>query len=149
MAANVYAVKDYSFAIDTTKNDGTGTMAQVHDVESMEVAIKSDKAAWKPIDAQGWERSIITGKSVTLTMKGKRNTADGGKFICDAAFKMGDGCKSYIVITFPDQTNTLSGSGVIDVTKPFGGEATKIDALEWTFTFDCKPTYGPTPTQKS
>lgn len=87
-------------------------------------------------------RRLTTGKSLGMTMGGKRNYGDeGNDYIASLALKTGQECNTWVSIIFPNLDQLLIPA-VINVTS-LGGDSTSIDALEWEAQSDGKPTYIP------
>lgn len=132
----VYALK---FKISTSGRTGEAT-AVVKDAESLSIGIDGNIVEWTPMDQDGWTRRLMTGKSITVSMGGKRNYGDAGNdYVASLAFKNGQDCNSKFAIEFPDGA-TLSFDCVINVTS-IGGESTDGGALEWEAQSDGAPTY--------
>ena len=92
------------------------------------------------MDQAGWGRKLMTAKSLSIEMGGKRNYGDpGNDYVAGLAWKNGQDCNSQMQITFPDG-GKLVVPCVIEVTS-MGGDSTAIDALEWTAHSDGAPTY--------
>lgn len=139
-AAGVYAVYDYVFKIGPAGATPNQLMT-VKDVNSLQPKVKGTVKNWVPLDQKGWERNLITGKSMSFDMKGERNVGDpGNDFIAGKLLATGQDCNAVLQITFPNG-DILTCNGVIDISTPFGGASTDVDTLEWTYTVDGKPTY--------
>ena len=112
----------------------------VKDAESLSVSIDGSMEGWNPMDAGGWARNLMTAKSLTISMGGKRNYGDkGNDYVAALAFKMGQDCNSAMKITFPN-LDVLYIPCVINVTT-LGGDSTAIEALEWEVASDGRPEY--------
>lgn len=140
--AGVYAVSDYVFKIgpaDATEDQ----LMTVKDVNSLQPKVKGTIKNWSPMDQQGWERNLVTGKNMSFDMKGQRNYGDpGNDFVAGKLLSVGQDCNAALEILFPNEDKLLC-KGVIDISSPFGGNSTDVDTLEWTYTVDGKPTYTP------
>ena len=135
--AGVYAVSDYGFKIGPAGDQ----LMVVKDVESLEPKVKGTIKNWSPMDQEGWERNLVTGKNMSFSMKGKRNYGDPcNDFIAGKLLSIGQDCNAILKISFPNG-DSLTCNGVIDLSAPFGGNSTDVDKLEWTYTVDGKPTY--------
>mgnify|MGYP000432334659 CR=1 FL=1 len=44
----------------------------VKDMESFSIAIDGNVQNWNPMDMKGWSRALMTGKKLTISLKGKR-----------------------------------------------------------------------------
>ncbi len=73
----VYPVYENQFKID--KTGGTGATAEnlvtIADMESFSVSIDGNVEEWKPFDQEGWTRRLVTGKALTVSVSGKRETS--------------------------------------------------------------------------
>lgn len=114
----------------------------VKDATGLSISVNGKIEEWDPMDQAGWTRRLMTSKSLTVSMGGKRNYGDpGNDYVAGLAFKTGQDCNSWFVITFPN-LDKLYIPCVINVTS-MGGESTNIDALAWDAQSDGKPTYVP------
>ena len=118
----------------------TAEYTVVKDAESLSVSIDGKIEEWDAMDQKGWTRRLMTGKSISMSMGGKRNYGDAGNdYVAGLATKSGQDCNSALRIKFPNQ-DALIIPCVINVTS-IGGDATAINALEWEALSDGKPTY--------
>lgn len=118
------------------------TTALVKDAESLSLSIDNGIEEWNPMDQEGWVRRLMTSKSLSMSMGGKRNYGDiGNDYVAGLAYKNGQDCNSWFSIIFPN-LDQLIVPCVISVTS-LGGESTAVDALEWEVQSDGKPTYVP------
>mgnify|MGYP000741431307 CR=1 FL=1 len=117
----VYPVYENQFKIDKTGGDGTteGNLTTIADMESFSVSIDGNVEEWKPFDQEGWTRRLMTGKSITISISGKRNVGDAGNDYVDGlALKTGK-----------------------DATDWGGGDSTNVAPLAFDFASDGKPTF--------
>lgn len=142
--AGVYPVYNVDFKIGTLGSASADTdMKTIADMETFSPKIDGKVIDWTPMNTSGWGRALMTGKSLTFSMKGKRNVGDpGNDYVAGVAWKDGLDCSSKCKITFPDGA-TLSFNCVIDVTNPGGGDSTDVAPLEFDLKSDGKPTYTP------
>lgn len=139
--SGVNPVNDLTFGVNTSGRNGT-TSTVVKDSESLSIAIDGSVEEWNPMDSGGWGRKLMTAKSVTVSMGGKRNYGDpGNDYVASLAWKNGQDCNSIFTITFPNG-DKLVFNCVIN-TKTMGGDSTAVDALEWEALSDGKPSYIP------
>ena len=112
-------------------------------MESMSLSIDGTVEEWTPMDTEGWMRRLMTAKSFTIGLNGKRNIGDAGNdFIHGLAFKTGVACSTDAEIEFPDGAK-LTFACVVSVTNTSGGDSTNVGPLEFEFLSDGKPTYTP------
>lgn len=141
----VAAVHELTFGVNTNGRTGEETTV-VKDAESLSISIDGNIEEWNPMDAEGWKRRLMTAKSLSISMGGKRNYGDpGNDYVASLAFKTGNDCNSVFSINFPDGSKLVMDC-VINVTS-LGGDSTAVDALEWEALSDGKPTYTPAPSQ--
>lgn len=113
----------------------------VKDMESFSIAIDGNVQNWNPMDMKGWSRALMTGKKLTISLKGKRNVGDDGNdYVAGVAFKDGLDCSTKFSVVFPDGS-TLAGDCVLDVKNALGGESQDVSPLEFDIICDGKPTY--------
>ena len=139
----VAAVHELTFGVNTNGRTGETTTV-VKDAESLSISIDGNVEEWNPMDAEGWKRRLMTAKSLSISMGGKRNYGDpGNDYVAGLAFKTGSDCNSIFSVNFPDGGKLVMDC-VINVTS-LVGDSTAVDALEWEVLSDGKPTYTPAP----
>ena len=139
----VFPVYDLKFKVSTTGRAESATMAVVKEMESFSVSMDGGVEEWNPLDQGGWVRRLMTSKGFTISLAGKRNYGDpGNDYVAGLAWKNGRDCDSLFEIEFPNG-DKLTGDCVLNVTTPFGGDSTAVDALEFDIMSDGKPTYTP------
>lgn len=140
--AGVFPVFDLDFKINTVPV-GTALLAEIKDIETMSLSIDGNVEEWTPMDTEGWVRRLMTGKSFTMGLNGKRNIGDAGNdFVHGLAFKTGVDCSTNAEITFPDGAK-LAFKCVVNVTETGGGDSTNVGPLAFELLSDGKPTYTP------
>lgn len=118
----------------------TITTALVKDAESLGISIDGNIEEWNPMDQAGWTRRLMTSKSMSISMGGKRNYGDpGNDYVAGLALANGQDCNSWMSIIFPN-LDQLIVPVVVNVTS-MGGDSTAIDSLEWEAQSDGQPTY--------
>lgn len=114
---------------------------EIADIESFSISIDGKVESWTPFTTKGWERSLMTGKKLTVQCKGKRNIGDtGNDFIASTAFKDGLECATKVQIEFPDKAK-LEFKAIVNVTSIVGGDSTNVAPLEFDLVCDGRPTY--------
>lgn len=114
----------------------------VKDAESLSISFDNGIEEWNPMDQEGWTRRLMTSKSMSISMGGKRNYGDpGNDYVAGLAYKNGQDCNSWFSIIFPNLDQVIIPV-VVSVTSN-GGDSTAPDALEWEVQSDGKPTYIP------
>lgn len=141
----VYPVYENQFLIDITGGDGSteANLKTIADMENFSVAIDGNIEEWKPFDQQGWVRRMLTGKSITITVSGKRNVGDDGNdYIDSIALKTGSEATTTLIWNFPSGA-VLKIKGVVSVTEWESGDSTAVAPLAFEIASDGKPTYTP------
>lgn len=137
---NVFVVSENMFKVGATKESAT----TIADMESFSVSISNGVENWTPMDTEGWQRSLMTSKAITITLSGKRNIGDtGNDFIAGKLYKNGHDAEGYFEWTFPDGTKVSWDAVVFDVKNCGGGDATNVGALEVDVISNGKPTVVP------
>ncbi len=141
----VNPVNEILFGVCTSgrKKEDTASTVQtttVKDAESLNIAINGQVQEWNPMDAEGWVRRLMTAKSISISMGGKRNYGDvGNDYVAGLAWKNGQDCNSWMSITFPNGDKLMIPC-VINVTA-LGGDSTAVEALTWEALSDGRPEY--------
>lgn len=138
----VFPVHGNTFKVNTTPS-AAATLAVIKDIETMSLSIDGTVEEWTPLDTEGWMRRLMTAKSFTLGLNGKRNIGDAGNdYIHGLAFKTGVDCSTDVEIGFPDGAK-LTFDCVVNVTNTSTGDASNVAPLEFELMSDGKPTYTP------
>lgn len=142
----MFPVFDIEFKVGTKGLESTEQeMATVLDMESFSLAIEGNTQKWNPMDMKGWSRALMTGKGLTISLKGKRNVGDpGNDYVASVAFKDGLDCSTKFSVDFPDGSK-LEGNCVLDVKSVLGGESQDVAPLEYDMIVDGKPTFTEAP----
>ena len=109
------------------------------------VSVKVDGSVqeWTPMETEGWMKRLMTGKSITVSLKGKRCIGDeGNDYVYELSWKNGLECDAFFEWEFPS-SGKISFNCVINVTTPGGGDSTNVDGLEFDIMSSGKPTYTP------
>lgn len=144
-ATGVNPVNEIKFGVCTAGRkaaDDVSTIATtiVKDAESLSISIDGSIEEWNPMDQAGWVRRLMTSKSLSISMGGKRNYGDpGNDYVAGLALKTGQTVNSWFSIIFPN-LDQLVVPCVVNVTS-LGGDSTAIETLEWEVQSDGKPTY--------
>lgn len=141
----VYPVYENQFKIDKAGGDGStaDNLVGIADMESFSVSIDGNVEEWKPFEAEGWTCRLMTGKSITISISGKRNVGDAGNdYIEGLAMKTGEEATTTLIWTFPSGAKLVI-KGVVNVTEWGGGDSTGVAPLAFDFMSDGKPTFTP------
>lgn len=144
----VFPVYNLKFKIGTKgKTSADGDMVEIADLESFGISIDGSVENWTPMTTAGWARALMTGKSFSIDMKGKRNVGDeGNDYVASVAWKDGLDCSTKGEIEFPDGAK-LEFDCVLNVTNVGGGDSTNVAPLEFTMQGDGRPIYTPAASQ--
>lgn len=116
-------------------------MVTILDIEGLTPTIDGGVQEWNPMDQHGWVRRLLTSKSFSLSLTGKRNYGDpGNDYVAGLSFKSGQNVNTKFEIEFPNE-DTLSFNCVVNVTTPFGGDSTAPNSLEFEVLSDGEPVY--------
>lgn len=139
----VYPVYNTKFKIGIKGKASTDEqMATIADMETFSMSIDGTVQTWTPMTTDGWQRALMTGKSFSISLKGKRNVGDpGNDYVAGTTFADGLDCSSKATIEFPDGAKLVFDC-VVSVTNN-GGEATDVAPLEFDLQGDGKPVYTP------
>ena len=106
------------------------------------VALDNGVEEWNPMDQKGWVRRLMTAKSITISISGKRNIGDAGNdFVNGIALKNGREAEACLQWTFPDGATLLLENAVFSITNWNGGDSTNVGPLEFDVMSNGKPTY--------
>lgn len=135
-ATGVFPCYNNQFQIAT---DGS-TMANIKDCETFSVSFDNGVEEWKPFEEEGWTRRLMTAKSLTISVTGKRSVGDAGNdAVAGLAFKNGKDVEKDFQWTFPDGTIVKLKSAVINVKNVGSGESTAVGPLEFDVMSNGKP----------
>lgn len=135
----VFPVYENQFQIKV--NDA---FANIADMETFSVSFDNGVEEWTPMDTEGWARRLMTAKSVTISVNGKRNVGDAGNdAVANLAFKNGRNVEKDFQWTFPDGTVVLFESAIISVKNIGAGDSTAVGPLEFDIMSNGKPTVTP------
>lgn len=143
----VYPVYNIKFKIGIKGKASTDEqMATISDMESFSMSVDGTVQTWTPMTTDGWQRSLMTGKSFSVSLKGKRNVGDpGNDYIANTTFADGLDCSTKAEVEFPDGAK-LAFDCVVNVTNNGGGDSTDVAPLEFDLQGDGKPVYTPATT---
>ena len=126
-------------------NTGTGetqTWSTIADMETFSVSIDNGVEEWVPFEQEGWTRRLMTAKSITLTVNGKRNIGDAGNdFVAGLFMNSGQAAQGDFQWTFPDGGVLTFTDAVVNITNMGAGDSTAVAPLEFEIMSNGKPTY--------
>lgn len=138
--SGVYPVYENQFQIGAASN----SLTDIADMETFSASFDNGIESWHAIGEDGWQRNLMTAKSVTINVNGKRNVGDtGNDFVAGMAFKNGREAECVFQWTFKDGTTVVFSDAVIDVTELGAGDSTNVAPLAFTVHSNGKPTVTP------
>lgn len=139
----VYPVYENQFKVNKGAS-GAEEWVTIADMESFSVSFDNGVEEWKPFDQQGWTRRLMTAKSVTISVSGKRNVGDAGNdFIANLALKNGRDAEIDLVWEFPSGAKLKFKGAVINVKDYGAGDSTAVAPLSFDAMSNGKPEYTP------
>ena len=142
-STGVFPCYENQFKIDKSLTS-TPNYVTIADCETFEVSFDNGVEEWTPFESEGWVRRLMTAKSVTITVSGKRNVGDDGNdFIAGLTFANGRDSEAGFKWTFKDGTEVEFSDAVISVTNNSGGDSTNVAPLEFSVMSNGKPTVTP------
>lgn len=143
--SGVFPCYENQFSIDVTGGDGAtaANNKTIADMESFSVAIDGNVEEWNPYDTEGWTRRLVTGKSITISVSGKRNIGDDGNdYVAGLATKTGSDCSTTVTWNFPSGAKLVIPC-VVNVTEWEARDARNVAPLAFDIMSDGKPTFTP------
>lgn len=142
MASNtgVYPVYENQFEVGASAD----TLTSIADMESFSVSFDNGVEEWNAMEGGGWKSRLMTAKSITISVSGKRNVGDtGNDFIANLAFANGRDAQACLKWNFPSGTTVTFENAVISVTALGSGDSTGVAPLEFEVMSNGKPTVTP------
>lgn len=113
----------------------------IANMESFSVTIDNGVEEWNAMEQGGWKSRLMTAKSVSISVSGKRTVGDqGNDFVAGKAFVNGRDAEVLFVWVFPDGTTVTFAGAVISVTALGAGDSTGVGPLEFEIMSNGKPT---------
>ena len=143
--SGVYPCYENQFSIDITGGDGStaANNKTIADMESFSVAIDGNVEEWSPYDMEGWMRRMVTGKSIGITVSGKRNIGDDGNdYVAGITLKTGSDCETTVTWNFPSGAKLVIPC-VINVTEWGAGDSRAVAPLAFEIKSNGKQTFTP------
>lgn len=136
----VFPVYENQFKVGADKESATA----IADMETFSVTFDNGVEEWKPFDHEGWTRRIMTAKSISISINGKRNVGDAGNdYVAGKAFVNGRAAEGYLEWRFPDGTTVEFEECVFNVTNNGAGDSTNVGPLEFEVLSNGKPKVTP------
>lgn len=141
VSSGVYPVYENQFKVNTGSGS-TKTWSDIADLETFSVSIDNNVEEWTPFTTGGWTRRLMTGKSITITVSGKRNVGDtGNDFIAGLFMTNGQAAQADFQWTFPNGDILQLDDAVVNVTNLGAGDSTAVGPLEFEVMSNGTPTY--------
>jgi len=137
----VYEVWRNSFKIGTAGTSSTDDdFVTIADIESFSVSFDNGVEEWTPFDTEGWTRRLMTAKSITISVSGKRNLGDkGNDYLASLYAKCGTDAETTIKWTMYDGT-IVTMNVVVNITECGAGDSTNVAPLAADFMSNGAPT---------
>lgn len=137
VASGVYPCYENQFKVKIGE-----TFTAIADMETFSVSIDNGVEEWTPFESEGWVRRLMTAKSITISVNGKRNIGDAGNdHIAGLFMTNGQAAQGDFQWTFPDGGVLTMNGAVINVTNMGAGDSTNVAPLEFEIMSNGKPTY--------
>lgn len=138
--AGVYPVYENQFQIGADKDN----LNNIADMVSFNPSFDNGVEEWNSMGQQGYKSRMMTAKSISISVSGKRNVGDvGNDFVANLAFKNGKEVEACFQWTFPDGTTVLFENAIISVTALGSGDSTAVAPLEFEVMSNGKPDITP------
>lgn len=136
MKTGVFPVYENQFKVGPDKENATS----IADMETFSVSFDNGVEEWNPMDQGGWARRLMTAKSISISINGKRNVGDAGNdYIASKAFTNGRDSEGYLCWTFPDGTTAEFEGAVFNITNFIAGDSTNVAPLDFEALSNGKP----------
>lgn len=136
----VYPVYENQFQAGTDKE----ALNNIADMESFSTSFDNGVEEWTSMDTEGWVRRLMTAKSISISVTGKRNVGDAGNdYVAGLAFKNGRDAEGFFQWTFQDGTTVLFENAVFSITALGAGDSTAVAPLEFDIQSNGKPVITP------
>ena len=124
----VYPVYENQFQVGATKE----ALTDIADMESFSVKLDNGVEEWNPLDQKGWVRRLMTSKSVTISISGKRNFGDtGNDYVAGLALKNGRDVEGCLQLTFPNGAKLVFENAIFNIKNWGAGKSTEVIPLEF------------------
>lgn len=88
-------------------------------------------------------RRMVTGKSITISVSGKRNVGDAGNdYVAGLALEVGSDCETTVTWNFPSGAKLVVPC-VVNVTEWGAGDSRSVAPLAFDIQSNGKPTFTP------
>ena len=141
--SGVFPCYENQFKVNTSSTS-TASWATIADMETFGVSFDNGVEEWTPFESEGWTRRLMTAKSITISVNGKRNIGDDGNdFIAGKLMANGRTAEVDFQWEFPDGAVLQLDGAVLNITNIGAGDSTNVGPLEFEVMSNGKPTYTP------
>lgn len=124
------------------KNQFTIGGDTIADMETFGVSFDNGIEEWTPYESDGWIRRLMTAKSITISVSGKRNIGDSGNDrVAELAGANGSDAEENFFWNLPDGSSIQFDNAIINVTNIGTGDSTNAAPLEFEVMSNGKPTF--------
>lgn len=117
-------------------------MKTISCLEDFSVSFDNGIEEYKPMEEEGWTRRLLTAKSFSISLNGKRDIGDeGNDYVASKYFVTGTDACTRFEWEMIDGTK-VEFNCIVNCTSA-GGDSTAIDGLEFEVLSDGKPTVTP------
>lgn len=115
----------------------------IAEMSTFSLSIDGTVEEWTPFETEGWIKRLLTGKSLTVSLSGKRCIGDAGNdYVSDSMMGMGQECSTVFQWVLPNGA-TLKFECVLNVKNNGGGDSTNVGPLEFDVMSSGKPVFTP------
>lgn len=140
VSSGVYPCYENQFKVGATSQNAN----TIADCETFSVSIDNGVEEWTPFTTEGWTRRLMTAKSITISVTGKRNIGDtGNDYVASKFMSNGQDAQGYFEWTFPDGGKLTMDNAVFNITNIGAGDSTAVAPLEFEVMSNGKPTFTP------
>ena len=142
ISTGVFPVNQIVFKVDTAYGKtGSPDFVTIADMETASISIDTGVENWNSITENGWQKSLVTAKALTLSMSGKRNFGDAGNdYIASKWNKLGQEANTTVQVTFPNG-DMMEFKAVVSITDFLGADSTNVAPLGFDLISDGEPIY--------
>lgn len=113
----------------------------ISNMENYSPAFDNGIEEWTSYDSEGWKSRMMTAKSITISVNGKRTIGNpGNDFVAGLSFVNGTAAQGYFCWGFPDGTKVEFEDAIFNVTENGTGDSTAVAPLAFEVLSNGKPT---------
>lgn len=144
ITSGVFPVHTNQFSIGTKgAASEEADILPIAEMSTFSLSIDGTVEEWTPFETEGWIKRLLTGKSLTISLSGKRCIGDAGNdYVSDSMMGMGQECSTVFKWVLPNGA-TLKFECVLNVKNNGGGDSTNVGPLEFDVMSSGKPVFTP------